>query len=60
VLQIAMKQQTSVQRSQGTAATAAAIEAGMTNRPFDVDLPLKPVIYRATCFRHKADAQRHF
>jgi hypothetical protein len=42
-----MKQQTTVLRSQGTAATAAAMEAGMTDRPNDDDMPLKPVMRRA-------------
>jgi hypothetical protein len=32
---MAMKQQTTVLRSQGTAAMAAAMETGMTNRPND-------------------------
>jgi hypothetical protein len=47
-----MKQQTTVLRSQGTAATAAAMEAGMTNRPNDDDMPLKPVIRRASLVTH--------
>jgi hypothetical protein len=41
-----MKPQTTVLRSQGTAAMAAAMEVGMTNRPNDDDMPLNPVMPR--------------
>lgn len=49
-----MKQHTTVLRSQGTAATAAAMGAGMTNRPNDDDIPLKPVMCRASLVTHGA------
>jgi hypothetical protein len=37
-----IKQQTTVLSSQGTAATAAAMETGMTNRPNDDDHAAEP------------------
>ena len=49
-----MKQHTTVLRSQGTAATAAAMRAGMTNRPNDDGIPLKPVMCRASLVTHGA------